>query len=81
MNTVRPSTKIRRSMVVPGPKLGYLLLLAGVLLLILISLVAGQAPSAHAAGVPRPDHIVLVIEENHSYSQIIGNSCCPTSTR
>ena len=35
---------------------------------------------AHAAvleALPRPDHVVLVIEENHAYSQIIGNADCP----
>ncbi len=30
-----------------------------------------------AKGVPRPDHVVIVIEENHSYSEIIGSSSAP----
>ena len=30
-----------------------------------------------AAGVSRPDHVVIVIEENHSYSEIIGVSAAP----
>lgn len=30
-------------------------------------------PQAFAAPLPRPDHIVIVVEENHHYSQIIGN--------
>jgi hypothetical protein len=30
-----------------------------------------------ASGVPRPDHVVIVIEENHSYSEIIGSSAAP----
>ena len=30
-----------------------------------------------ANGVPRPDHVVIVIEENHSYSEIIGSSAAP----
>ena len=34
-----------------------------------------RAPSAN--GVPRPDHVVIVIEENHSYSEIIGSSAAP----
>src|SRR5437763_17138020 len=34
-----------------------------------------RAPAAN--GVPRPDHVVIVIEENHSYSQIIGSSAAP----
>ena len=29
------------------------------------------------AQLPKPDHIVIVIEENHSYSNIIGNSSAP----
>jgi acid phosphatase len=35
------------------------------------------AQPASAAGVPRPDHVVMVILENHAYSQIIGNSSAP----
>ena len=45
---------------------------------------APAAPLAHsgyrapvANGVPRPDHVVIVIEENHSYSEIIGSSAAP----
>jgi hypothetical protein len=36
---------------------------------------ANQAPEAN--GVPRPDHVVIVIEENHSYSEIIGSPDAP----
>ena len=47
------------------------------LLIVLVSTVASgflAAPVALAInGVPTPDHIVIVIEENHSYSQIIGS--------
>jgi hypothetical protein len=32
---------------------------------------------AIAAPLPRPDHIVLVMEENHGYSEIIGSSSAP----
>jgi hypothetical protein len=36
------------------------------------------SPPAHAAaGLPKPDHLVVVIEENHSYSSIIGSSSAP----
>lgn len=28
------------------------------------------------ASSSRPDHVVIVLEENHNYSQIIGNPCC-----
>lgn len=33
-----------------------------------------EAPSASAAPVPRPEHVVVVVEENHSYGDIIGNT-------
>ncbi|MEV5876660.1 alkaline phosphatase family protein [Streptomyces sp. NPDC052101] len=34
--------------------------------------------SAHAAGaVPSPDHVVVVVFENHAYSQVIGSSKAP----
>jgi hypothetical protein len=29
------------------------------------------------AQLPKPDHIIIVIEENHSYNQIIGSSAAP----
>ncbi len=38
------------------------------------------APSAVAAGVasvPRPDHVVIVVEENHSSAAILGNPAAP----
>src|SRR5581483_8886869 len=39
---------------------------------------AYAAPSVTAATtVPRPDHVVVVIFENHGYSQIIGSSQAP----
>ena len=45
---------------------------------------APAAPLAHsgyrapvANGVPRPDHVVIVIEENHSYNEIVGSPAAP----
>ncbi|GAA2132825.1 alkaline phosphatase family protein [Actinomadura napierensis] len=35
---------------------------------------------AHAATVPTPDHVVVAIFENHSYSQVIGSSSAPYFT-
>jgi hypothetical protein len=35
---------------------------------------AAAGPADAAGSVPRPDHVVVVIEENHSYSNIIGNT-------
>src|SRR5690242_8478893 len=29
------------------------------------------------AGVPTPDHVIIVIEENHNYSEIIGSANAP----
>ncbi|MGC0416052.1 alkaline phosphatase family protein [Embleya sp. AB8] len=37
---------------------------------------ASGAPAATAA-VPTPDHVVVVIFENHAYGQVIGNSSAP----
>lgn len=35
------------------------------------------APQAYAATLPRPAHVVVVMEENHSYAEIIGSSSAP----
>jgi acid phosphatase len=40
-------------------------------------LLAYIAVPAQAQPLPRPDHIVIVIEENKSYAQIIGNTAAP----
>ncbi|MEU4094036.1 alkaline phosphatase family protein [Streptomyces sp. NPDC026673] len=38
----------------------------------------GGSETAHAAGsVPNPDHVVVVMFENHAYSQVIGSSSAP----
>ena len=44
-----------------------------VLVVLLLNAVYG-----HAAPLPRPDHIVIVIEENKSYAQIMGHRDAPT---
>lgn len=46
-------------------------------MLLLLLAVMMQAGLAGAAELPRPDHVVIVIEENHAYSQIIGNPDAP----
>jgi hypothetical protein len=38
------------------------------------SFAAGVAPAAAATAIPRYDHVVVVMEENHSYSDIIGDT-------
>lgn len=35
------------------------------------------APAGDPAKVPMPDHVVIVMEENHGYSEIIGSSAAP----
>jgi acid phosphatase len=49
-------------------------LAAGLLSLIAV---AGPQESAHAATLPSPDHVVVVVLENHSYSQLIGSTDAP----
>ncbi len=51
------------------------------LLLICVSMIASgllAAPTAQAAtSAPTPAHVVVVMEENHSYNEIIGSSSAP----
>jgi hypothetical protein len=42
-----------------------------------IYLIAGFAGLTASATVPRPDHVVICILENHSYNQIIGSPDAP----
>ncbi len=44
---------------------------------ILAALLSVHPASASELILPRPDHIVIVVEENKSYSQIIGNPDAP----
>jgi len=41
----------------------------------LLAVLSGAA--SPRAGLPRPDHVVIVIEENRSFSSIIGNDAAP----
>jgi acid phosphatase len=43
----------------------------------LLLCLASTAGVASGAGVPRPDHVLIVIEENHSYSEVIGVGAAP----
>ncbi|HZP53534.1 alkaline phosphatase family protein [Actinocrinis sp.] len=43
----------------------------------LLAPLTASAPAHAAAGLPKPDHLVVVIEENHSYSDVIGSSSAP----
>ena len=43
-----------------------------------LSLVVAEGPStAGTTTVPRPDHVVIVVEENHSQTSIIGSPDAP----
>jgi acid phosphatase len=42
---------------------------------------AGAAPLALAADLPRYDHIVVIVEENKDFDQIIGNPAAPYLNR
>jgi hypothetical protein len=45
----------------------------------LVGFTAGAAPAQPAAAhaIPHPDHVVVVMEENHSYGDVIGSSSAP----
>lgn len=43
----------------------------------LVAPLTASAPAHAAAALPKPDHLVVVIEENHSYSDVIGSSSAP----
>lgn len=38
---------------------------------------SSAASAASAASVPTPDHVVVVVMENHAYNQVIGSSSAP----
>ncbi|WP_327258372.1 alkaline phosphatase family protein [Streptomyces sp. NBC_01240] len=42
-----------------------------------IGLWATTGSPAQAAGLPAPDHVVVVVMENHGYNQVIGSSDAP----
>ncbi|WP_405718776.1 alkaline phosphatase family protein [Streptomyces sp. NBC_01537] len=42
-----------------------------------VGLWATTGSTAHAAGLPTPDHVVVVVMENHAYTQVIGSSSAP----
>lgn len=45
--------------------------------LVFVGCLVWAASPLEAKGIPKPDHLVVVMEENHSYSEIIGNSNAP----
>jgi hypothetical protein len=48
---------------------------AGLLAVVVAALCLGRA--AVAAGVPRPAHVVVIVEENHTFAQIVGSPKAP----
>ncbi|MEV7216839.1 alkaline phosphatase family protein [Kitasatospora cineracea] len=38
---------------------------------------AAAGSTAQAAALPTPDHVIVVVMENHAYSQVIGSSSAP----
>ncbi|MFE6866768.1 alkaline phosphatase family protein [Kitasatospora sp. NPDC057692] len=42
-----------------------------------LGLWAATGTTAQAAGLPTPDHVVVVVMENHAYTQVIGSSSAP----
>jgi hypothetical protein len=45
-----------------------------------VTSVVTSMPAAAANGVPTPAHTVIVIMENHSYNEVVGNSSAPYIT-
>ena len=50
---------------------------AVVLLPLLVGLVASRAGAAPSSGVPRLNHVFVIVEENHGFSDVIGNPAAP----
>lgn len=52
-------------------------IVVSILLVMSVASIGQSTSAAHAQTLPRPDHIVLVMEENHAFSEIIGSSSAP----
>ena len=52
-------------------------MLGGAVALAAASIGIWTATPAHAATLPTPDHVIVVMLENHAYSQVIGSSSAP----
>lgn len=48
--------------------------------LVMVAMLAMVGVAAGANGVPRPDHVVIVVFENHQQAQVIGSSNAPYIT-
>jgi len=59
------------------PVLAVLRTVVALLAVAAVEFSAGRAPVSAAVQLPHYDHIVVVVQENHSASQIIGNKSAP----
>jgi phospholipase C len=46
-------------------------------LIAIILFIIGAAASCHKPGIPRFDHVVIVVEENHGYDEVVGSANAP----
>ncbi|SEQ92660.1 Phosphoesterase family protein [Streptomyces sp. yr375] len=67
------SSRYRRSRAVVASALAFTAAAVG----LWSGLGGSSSPARAAAGVPTPDHVVVVVFENHAYSQVIGASGAP----
>src|ERR1700679_1624880 len=51
--------------------------IAGVALSLALAVSLATSSAAAKKKLPKPDHIIIVMEENHDYSDIIGNAQAP----
>jgi len=59
------------------PTLAVLRIVMAILSVAVVGVVTGRCPAWAAVQLPHYDHIVIVVEENHAASQIIGNKSAP----
>ncbi|MFF9508254.1 alkaline phosphatase family protein [Streptomyces sp. NPDC014724] len=69
MTAVQASRRSPRSLIAPA---GAVALAAAS-----IGLWASTGSTARASALPAPDHVVVVVMENHAYTQVIGSSSAP----
>jgi hypothetical protein len=65
----------------PVPSLAAIVMIAGLPARVSADSPPAAATAASATSFPKYDHIFLVVEENHGFSQIIGNPAAPELNR
>lgn len=53
----------------------YLVVVALLLILAVVACAHAQTPTAKSSPVPRPDHIVIIIEENKGFEDVFASEC------